>query len=422
MGHHDARHPAQIMPEPRPHCLASLKVALVHDWLTVYGGAERVLEQILAVLPQAELFSLVDFVPEDQRAFLGGRKVRTSFLQHLPLARRHYRHYLPLMPLAIEQFDLSAFDVVISSSYAVAKGVITGPDQTHISYVHSPVRFAWDLQHQYLSHSGLGHGLRALLVRALLHKLRLWDLRTANGVDHFIANSDFIARRVWKVYRRPAQVIHPPVALDTFRADRAREDHYVVLARLVPYKRIDLIVEAFAQLPAHRLVVIGDGPEGERLRRRAPPNVELAGYLPAERARDLLERARAFVFAAEEDFGIAMVEAQACGAPVIAYGKGGAAEIVRDLDEPAPTGVLFHQQTPEALVAAIQHFEAHHLRVTASACRDNAERFASPRFRAELAAAIARGLGEPGPGELAPEARTSPGRARALARIAGLPA
>lgn len=415
MGHHDARHPALVLPDPLLQRLGQLKVAVIHDWLTVHGGAERVLEQILAVLPQAELFSLVDFVPENQRAFLGGRKVRTSFLQHLPFARRHYRHYLPLMPLAVEQFDLSAFDVVISSSYAVAKGVITGPDQVHISYVHSPVRFAWDLQHQYLSHSGLGQGLRALLVRAMLHKLRLWDLRTANGVDHFIANSGFIARRVWKVYRRSAQVIHPPVDLPAFRADRAREDYYVTLSRLVPYKRIDLIVEAFAQLPSRRLVVIGDGPESERLQRLAPANVELKGYLPAGQAHDLLERARAFLFAAEEDFGIAMVEAQASGTPVIAYGKGGAVEIVRDLDDPSPTGVLFGEQTPDSLVAAIRRFEANGHRVTAGACRSNAERFASSRFRAEFVAAVARGIGA-----RMPEARPSFAGSRATTNVAGL--
>lgn len=417
----DRRWGTTMVNAPRPIAVAvtnrirHLRVAVVHDWLTVYGGAERVLEHILAVLPQADLFSLVDFVPPDQRGFLAGKPVRTSFIQRLPFARRHYRHYLPLMPLAVEQFDLSGYDLVVSSSYAVAKGVITGPDQVHVSYVHSPVRFAWDLQHQYLAQAGLTRGLRTLLVRGLLHKLRMWDLRTANSVDHFVANSDFIARRVWKVYRRPAQVIHPPVDLRPFRVGRARDGCYVTMSRLVPYKRVDLLVEAFARLPDARLVVIGDGPELERLRRMAPPNVELPGFLPAGRARDHLERARAFLFAAEEDFGIAMVEAQACGAPVIAYAKGGAAEIVRDLDQPRATGLHFHEQSVAAVVAAVERFEDEGGRVSPDDCRRNAERFGHARFRAEFAEALACQVEERFP------VAASRGPARAAAVLVGLP-
>lgn len=365
-----------------------LRVAIVHDWLTVYGGAERVLERMLAVMPQAHVYSLVDFVPEEQRGFLGGRKPLTSFIQHMPLARTRYRHYLPLMPLAIEQFDLSGYDLIVSSSYAVAKGVITGPDQLHISYVHSPVRFAWDLQHQYLRQSGMTHGLASWAVRAILHRLRLWDSRTANGVDHFIANSGFIARRVWKVYRRAAEVIYPPVDIADFRLVEAKGSNYVTVSRLVPYKRVELLVETFAHLPDRHLTVIGTGPELDRLRRLAPPNVELIGFLPDAEVRRRLERARAFLFAAEEDFGIVMVEAQACGTPVIAYGKGGACEIVRDLGRPAPTGVLFAAQTIDSVADAIARFEDAVAEIDPLACRRNAERFGHARFCSEFTNAI----------------------------------
>ncbi|MFO1046981.1 MAG: glycosyltransferase family 4 protein [Geminicoccaceae bacterium] len=397
-----------------------LRVAIVHDWLTVYGGAERVLEHMLAVMPQADVYTLVDFVPDDQRGFLGGRTPRTSFIQRLPFARKHYRHYLPLMPLAIEQFDLSGYDLVISSSYAVAKGVITGPDQLHVSYVHSPVRFAWDLQHQYLRQSGMGRGLASWAVRALLHRIRLWDTRTANGVDHFLANSQFIARRVWKVYRRAAEVIYPPVDIGDFRLVEAKGGNYVTVSRLVPYKRVELLVEAFARLPDRHLTIIGAGPELERLRRVAPANVELAGFLPDAEVRRRLERARAFLFAAEEDFGIVMVEAQACGTPVIAYGKGGACEVVRDLGRPGATGVLFAEQTADSIVDAIARFEDAAGQIEPLACRRNAERFGHARFCSEFASALAEQWAQRGEARWRPVERDdlSSRRQRVLASLA----
>lgn len=397
-----------------------LRVAIVHDWLTVYGGAERVLEHMLAVMPQADVFTLVDFVPDDQRGFLGGRTPRTSFIQRLPFARKHYRHYLPLMPLAIEQFDLSGYDLVVSSSYAVAKGVITGPDQLHVSYVHSPVRFAWDLQHQYLRQSGMAHGLASWAVRALLHRIRLWDTRTANGVDHFLANSQFIARRVWKVYRRAAEVIYPPVDIGDFRLVEGKGGTYVTVSRLVPYKRVELLVEAFARLPDRHLTIIGAGPELERLRRVAPPNVELTGFLPDAEVRRRLERARAFLFAAEEDFGIVMVEAQACGTPVIAYGKGGACEVVRDLDRPGATGVLFAEQTADSIVDAIARFEDATGQIEPLACRRNAERFGHARFCSELVSVIGEQWALRGETRSRPAERDDPSlrRQRILASVA----
>ena len=201
-----------------------MKVAVVHDWLVTYAGAERVLSQLLDMYPQADLFAICDFVPEQERAFLGGRVPKTTFIQRLPGAPTRYRSYLPLMPLAIEQLELSGYDLVISSSHAVAKGVLTGPDQLHISYVHTPMRYAWDLQHQYLRESGLNRGLKGWMARYFLHRIRLWDLRTANGVDAFVANSQFIARRIWKTYRREADVVCPPVDVDGFSVGAVQAD------------------------------------------------------------------------------------------------------------------------------------------------------------------------------------------------------
>lgn len=360
-----------------------MRVAIVHDWLVTYAGSERVLEQLLAIYPQADIFSLIDFVPAEQRGFLCGKSVRTSFLQHLPLARTRYRSMLPLMPLAIEQFDLSAYDLVISSSHCVAKGIITGPDQLHVSYVHSPARYAWDAQSEYLG-SELSFSPARWFAQYSLHKFRQWDVRSANGVDSFVANSGFIARRIQKTYRRPATVIYPPVDIDAFSARPDREDFYLTVSRLVPYKRTELLIQAFAELPERRLVVIGDGPQMKALRRRVTPNVSLLGYQNFEVLRSHLERAKAFVFAGREDFGIVLAEAQAAGCPLIAYGRGGAAEIVRGLEHGRPTGVLFDEQTPEAIVAAVREFEQQGDLIHATACRANAERFCQAGFRQEF--------------------------------------
>jgi glycosyltransferase involved in cell wall biosynthesis len=361
-----------------------MRTAIAHDWLVTNAGAERVLEQMLAVYPDADLYSLIDFMPESERAFLGGRPVQTSFLQRLPGARNHYRNYLPLMPLAVKQFDLSAYDLVISSSHAVAKGVLTGPHQLHICMCYSPMRYAWDLRDQYLRETGLDRGLKGLVTRWLLHRLRLWDARNADGVDRFIAISNFIAQRIWNSYHRESTVIYPPVDVERLTPGGSREDFYVTASRMVPYKRIDLIVEAFAAMPDRQLVVIGDGPEGKRIRSKSAPNVRLLGQQTFIGLRDHLRRARAFVFAAEEDFGIAPLEAQACGTPVIAFGKGGALETIAGLDSPTPTGVFFEQQTVPSISEALDRFEQEAERITVEACRANALRFAPDRFRREF--------------------------------------
>ena len=346
-----------------------------------------VLEQMLLCLPDADLFSLVDFLGRE-RAFLQNKSVTTSFIQKLPFARRGFRNYLLLMPLAIEQFDLSNYDVVISNSHAVAKGVVTGPDQIHISYVHSPMRYAWELQHQYLAESGLSKGVRSWVARWVLHKLRLWDHRTSNGVDAFIANSMFIARRVRKTYGREAEVIYPPVDVNGFQCRSAKEDYYLVVSRIVPYKRVDIVVEAFGRMPEKRLVVLGDGPGLKRLRSIATHNVELLGFQPREVVRQFMERAKAFIVMAKEDFGIAPIEAQACGTPVIAYRGGGVAETIRGLECEESTGILFEEQSCESLIAAVKRFENVGQRISPLACRENAERFREERFRSEFSAFV----------------------------------
>ncbi len=354
------------------------RVAIVHDWLPLYGGAERVLEQVLNVFPEADIFSIVDFIAADERGFLRNKPVTTSFVQRLPWARTRYRSYLPLMPIAVEQFDLASYDLVISSSYAVAKGVITGPEQLHICYCHSPVRYAWDLEREYLRSAGLDRGIRGLLARALLHYIRIWDVRTVHGVDHFIANSKFVGGRIRKFYARTSTVIHPPVDTERFRPVGERNDYYLTASRFVPYKKIDVIVEAFARMPARTLVVVGDGPDFKKIKGRAGENVKMLGALPHGKLVDLMQRARAFVFAAKEDFGIVPVEAQACGTPVIAFGEGGVTESVLD----GETGIFFDEQTPQSIVAAVEEFER--LEFDPAVIRAHAERFAPARFRREL--------------------------------------
>ena len=303
------------------------------------------------------LFSVLDFIPDGQRGFLLDKPVKTSFVQKLPMARSQYRNYLPLMPLAIEQFDLSKYDIIISSSYAVAKGVITGPDQLHICYCHSPMRYAWDMQNQYVGGRGLVGTMRAWLQRALLplHTVVRTCAHLHHGVNEFVSNSSFIARRIQKVYRRTATVIHPPVNTAAFKVNMGqRGDYYMTASRMVPYKKIDMIVKAFAQMPDKKLVVIGDGPEFQKIKAIAGNNVILLGYQNFDALHaECMRKARAFIFAAEEDFGIAPVEAQACGTPVIAFGKGGARETVIEKKQ----GFSSWNRQPQSIVEAITEYE-----------------------------------------------------------------
>ncbi|MGA8031574.1 MAG: glycosyltransferase [Casimicrobiaceae bacterium] len=361
-----------------------MRIAIVHDWLDAWRGGERVLAEICNVFNEADIFALVDFLSDADRARLGGRRATTSFLQRLPFARRHFRSLLPLFPRAIESLDVSAYDLVISSSHAVAKGVRTHRGQLHVCYCYTPMRYAWDLRDQYLQQSGLDHGLRGWVAGRVLDRLQTWDRETSRRVNDFIAISRYVADRIRRCYDRDSTVIHPPVAVGPIDAAPVRGSTYVTVSQLVPYKRVDLIVEAFRRLPDRELVVIGEGPERARIAAIAGPNTRLLGRLPDRERDGWLAKARAFVFAADEDFGIAPLEAQACGTPVIALARGGTLETIRGLDAPAPTGVLFADQTADAIVDAIRAFEAKPARIDSAACIENAHRFEPQRFRREL--------------------------------------
>lgn len=366
------------------------KVALVHEWFDHFYGSERVAAEILACFPEADVFTLVDIMGGDERAFLDGKRITTSFIQRLPFgSSKRFRQYLPLFPLAIEQFDLGDYDLVLSSSHAVAKGVLTGADQVHVAYVHTPMRYAWELSHDYLRQSGLDRGLKGLLTRYVLHKLRLWDLRTVNGVDRFIANSAYVGRRIEKTYRRESDVIHPPVDVDRFHCrPEDKQDTYLAVSRFVPYKHTETIVDAFIGLPGKKLIVIGDGPGLKAAKARATPNITILPPQPFAALERHMREAKAFIFAPEEDFGITPVEAQAAGTPVIAYGAGGVLETVRDLSQPEPTGVFFEAQTPEAIRDGVERFEQQGHVIKPEQCRKNAERFAARYFQHRYTQAV----------------------------------
>jgi glycosyltransferase involved in cell wall biosynthesis len=363
-----------------------MKVAIVHEWLDTYAGSDRAAAEILAIWPQADLFTLVDFLPAQDRGFLAGRRITTSFLQHLPFARRHFRKYVPLMRRAVESFDLSGYDMVISSSHAFAKGVRTRPDQYHLCYCYTPMRYAWAMEGEYLQDFGLARGPLAGLARRELARLRDWDRAAADRVNDIVAISRFVAGRIKSAYGREAPVIYPPVDVGAFTLRESKDDFFVVVSRLVPYKRVDVVVEAFRRMPDRELVVIGDGPQFAAIARTRPANVHLLGYATQRAVVEHLQHARAFVFAAEEDFGIAPVEALACGTPVIALGKGGSLETVAGGDDSGAlrTGVFFAEASPGAIVEAVRHFEALSPAISAQACRDGAMAFSAARFRHEL--------------------------------------
>jgi len=359
-------------------------IAIVADWLVSYAGAERVIVKMLESYPESDLFSIVDFLSDSNRKYFKGKLANTSFIQKLPFASKKYQNYLPLMPLAIEQLDVTKYDIIISSSHAVAKGIITGPDQLHISYVHSPIRYAWDLQHQYLRESGLEKGLKSILIRYILHKIRMWDVRTANGVDYFLANSNFISRRIEKVYGRKSDVIYPPVNVEQFKLLEDKEDYYLTASRLVPYKRVDLIVQAFNAMPDKKLIVIGKGSELEKIKRMAKSNVQVMGFQEDSVLKEHMQKCKAFIFAAEEDFGITPVEAMACGTPVIAFGKGGSLETVVSIENNNPTGIFFYEQDVKQVIEAVLAFESSKTKISPYACRERAEKFSEFRFEKEF--------------------------------------
>jgi len=332
-----------------------LKTAIVHEWLVNYAGSERCVESFTNIWQDAPVFTLVDFLNEDERRIiLKGKKTNTSFIQKLPFARTQHRKYLPLFPLAIEQFDLNAYDLVLSSSHAVAKGVLTNSYQLHICYCYTPMRYAWDLYHIYLKEAGLLSGISGLTAKMILHKLRTWDIISSNRVDYFIAISNHISKRIKKTYNRDSVVIYPPVDVHLFESQSDKEDFYLTASRMVSYKRIDIIVDAFSAMPDKKLVVIGDGPEMKKIKSKAGKNVEILGYQAFASLKSYMQKAKAFIFAAEEDFGIIAVEAMACGTPVIALNKGGASETVSDNN----TGILFDHQSPQSVKEAVLKFES----------------------------------------------------------------
>jgi glycosyltransferase involved in cell wall biosynthesis len=357
-----------------------IKVAFIQDWLIEKGGSEKLLASMLEIWPSAPIYTLVHHSSGPTATITQGHRVTTSFLQKIPGAKKLYRSLLPFMPIAIEQFDLSGFDIIISNSHAVAKGVLTGPDQLHISMCCTPIRYAWDLQHQYLRESKKDRGLQSWLARLILHEIRKWDYRTANGVDEFISISNFIARRIWKVYRRESSTIYPPVDVNDFLLEEKKDFFYLTASRMVPYKRINLIVEAFSRMPDKKLTVIGDGPDFDKIKAIATSNITLLGYQPFSVLKEHMQKAKAFIFAAEEDFGIVPVEAQACGTPVIAYRKGGALETIID----GKTGIFFKEQSVESLKEAVQKFEGLGPVWDPRSIRENAERFSKERFQREF--------------------------------------
>ncbi|MCX5793006.1 MAG: glycosyltransferase [Elusimicrobia bacterium] len=370
-----------------------MKIAVVHDWLISRGGAENTLAQILRLFPSADLFSLLDFIPEGERGFLLDKKTTTSFLQKLPFAQRKYRNYLPLLPFAARRFDLSSYDLVISSSHAAAKGVVTRPGQLHICYCYTPFRYAWDLREQYLGETGLGRGVKGFAVRAGLSLLRDWDVANSRDVDHFVTLSEYVRDRIKRAYNREAEVIYPPVDTELFTLNEKKENFYVTVSRLVPYKKTGLLVKAFSGMPGRRLVVVGQGPDLEKIKKAAGPNVEFRTQLDKKALALCLQKARAFVFAAEEDFGIAPLEAQACGTPVIAYGKGGLLETVRGkfADERITgaepmTGIFFRDQAEACIIDAVRKFET--LKFDPAACRANSLRFSEENFRSRFKAFV----------------------------------
>jgi glycosyltransferase involved in cell wall biosynthesis len=375
-------------------------IALVHEWFTPrsVGGAEQVVRELDGLLAERgrppRLHALVDGESRRRGSWLEGRPITTSFIQRLPWGPSHVQQYLPLLPLAIEQLDLGGYPLVLSSSHLVAKGVLTGPDQFHLSYVHTPVRYAWDQMHAYLASSAVARSPLGPLVRLQLHQLRQWDVLSAQRVDALVANSRFTARRIRRYWGRRAQVVPPPVAVERFRWNAPRDDVYVSLCRLVPNKRVDVVVQAFNRtgLP---LVVLGDGPERRRLEAMAGASVRFLGRCDDAEAAAWLERCRAYVYAGLEDFGIAPVEAMAAGAPVIAYGAGGLRDSVRCLTEAlhSPTGLLFGEQSAASLAAALEHFEAAALwrQLPAEGQRQWAESFAPAVFRRRMGDLLEQG-------------------------------
>lgn len=378
-----------------------MKKALIHDILVQNGGAEKCLESFTNIWEDFDIYSLVDYLSkEDRERMLKGKQAKTSFIQNLPFSKKLFRHYFAFYPFAIEQFDFSEYDVIISSSFSVCKGILTRPDQIHISYVHSPVRYAWDLYHQYLKEANLQKGLKSIPIKWMLHYLRNWDAGTANRPDYYIANSKYVAKRIKKLYNKDSLVIYPPVNCSVFTLGDTTADYYFTSSRMVSYKKISLIVEAFSKMPEKKLIVGGNGPEFEKIKKIATSNIQILGFVEPKKLLSLMQSAKAFVFAAEEDFGIVPIEAQACGVPVIAYGKGGVLETIvgtfateQNIKE-GDTGVFFEKQTAESLINAVLYFEKNIEKFNKETIRNQALKFDTKRFEVEIKETIENIIGK----------------------------
>ncbi|AMR32344.1 glycosyl transferase [Mucilaginibacter sp. PAMC 26640] len=354
------------------------KTAIVHDLVLAIAGAENTLESIHKEYP-SPIYTLLLNTKGIAGSALSKTDIRTSFLQRFPWALKIYRSYLPFYPIAIEQFDLNEYDVILSSSFIVAKGILTNTEQLHICYMHNPIRPAWELYQQFLSQPGNNRGIKGMLTKLIFHYLRQWDVLSANRVDHFIANSYYTAKRIKKIYNRDAKVIYPPVNIDAFTLKEEKGDYYITASRLVYHKRIDLIVGAFKIKKNRKLIIVGDGPEFEKLKKIATPNIQLMGYQPLNALVGLLQNAKAFVFAAKEDFGVAPIEAMACGTPVLAFGKGGSLEtVVKER-----TGLFFNEQTAESIVNCVERFESSTHLFNPNDIRAHAIKFSVARFEKE---------------------------------------
>jgi glycosyltransferase involved in cell wall biosynthesis len=367
-------------------------IAVIHDWLPLFSGAEQVVSQIMRTVGPSDLYTLFDFLSVEDRTRIGAKRIITSYLNKLPFCDKYYRWTFPFCPAAIESFDLSQYDLVMSSSAAFSKGIIVHPHQRHISYVHTSIRYAWDQTFEYLHQTPLSRPPLGMLLRLALHNLRVWDTRTANSPDILLANSSMVKRRIEQVYGRSAVVLPPPVDVDSFPLCVDKDDYFVVASRLVPYKRIDIVVDAFTQMPNRRLLVVGDGPEMARLKARAGANVAFMGHVKHSALVEMIRHAKAFIFASCEDFGIVMAEAQAAGTPVLAFHRGGARDIVVTSEQGPPTGVLFTDQSAAAVKDAVERFCATYRAFSPQTCHDNAERFSSQNFRSRLSQIISTAM------------------------------
>lgn len=362
-----------------------MKIAIVHDWLVTYAGAERVLAEMIRCYPDADVYAVIDFLKPEDRQFLNGKKVYTTWLQYMPSVQTNYQRFLPLMPWAVKSLNLKNYDLVISSSHAVAKGVQLAPHQLHVCMCYTPMRYAWDLREAYLKDAGLNSGFKGWFANTMLERLRQWDFQTSQKVHQFIAISHYIADRIERCYGRGAVVIYPPVDVDRFSLKtKAPQNYFITASRLVPYKNVALIVKAFSQMPDKHLKVVGTGSEFQNCHLMAGPNVEMLGFLSHDALKAALQNSKAFIFAADEDFGIAPLEAQACGTPVIAFGKGGALETVNVKDR--STGLFFPAQTVDAIVQAVNQFEQQTFH--AEDCRENALKFSVAHFQTHFMKSI----------------------------------